>query len=465
MQCNERPMSHSFKPCRRHSGTVALILLIAMTTTAPAAPRFILITGGTAGDVYPFMSLALALQARGHEVSFVTNRAHEHLSALVPLPWTGTGSVAEFEAQLNDPDLWHPRRSLQVMQRGLEAMYRDVQDTPTQVPADEPCVLVVHPLAFAAVSVLRRVRPQARIVVAYLAPSVLRSCDHPMMFGPFLVPHWVPLSWRHWLWRQLDQAIDPVLLPALNALRSQWELPPLPHYLAHLYDDADLSLCLFPDWFAPPQSGWPAPLCMGDFQRFDPHPPTALPDELKQFLAAGPAPVIFTPGSAFRHGEVYFQRALQAVQRLGCRAIFLTGHAEHVPALLPPEVCWQAYVPLRALLPHVALVVHHGGIGTTAEALAAGTPQLVLPLAFDQFDNARRVSVLGAGRVLRAPFWRPEAGVSARALTRELRAMLDSGSLRARCREIAATHLAAPAQNAAVLTALESLLPQTRSSS
>jgi rhamnosyltransferase subunit B len=60
---------------------------------------------------------------------------------------------------------------------------------------------------------------------------------------------------------------------------------------------------------------------------------------------------------------------------------------------------WQS--PLsKERLPLCAAVVHHGGIGTTARALAAGTPQLVLPLAWDQPDNAARVCRLGAGRSL-----------------------------------------------------------------
>jgi rhamnosyltransferase subunit B len=50
------------------------------------------------------------------------------------------------------------------------------------------------------------------------------------------------------------------------------------------------------------------------------------------------------------------------------------------------------------LLPQVAALVHHGGIGTTAAALAAGIPQLIAPFAFDQFDNAARTVRLGVGQ-------------------------------------------------------------------
>src|SRR6202012_1799180 len=72
------------------------------------------------------------------------------------------------------------------------------------------------------------------------------------------------------------------------------------------------------------------------------------------------------------------------------------GRAAARAGVLPGRRC-RAYVPLRALLPRCAALVHHGGIGTTAEALRAGVPQVIVPLAFDQFDNAARVRALGAG--------------------------------------------------------------------
>ena len=82
---------------------------------------------------------------------------------------------------------------------------------------------------------------------------------------------------------------------------------------------------------------------------------------------------------------------------------------------------WQPYAPFDVLLPRVALLVHHGGIGTTAEALRAGVPQLVLPFAFDQFDNGRRVQQMGAGSVL------PAAQAHVRRLHQEIARLLVRG--------------------------------------
>ena len=53
------------------------------------------------------------------------------------------------------------------------------------------------------------------------------------------------------------------------------------------------------------------------------------------------------------------------------------------------------------LFPYAAAIIHHGGIGTTAQALRAGKPQLVIPFFADQPDNAGRVARLGVGRSLK----------------------------------------------------------------
>ena len=68
----------------------------------------------------------------------------------------------------------------------------------------------------------------------------------------------------------------------------------------------------------------------------------------------------------------------------------LTRYPEQLPPALPASVRHERYVPFSAILPRCAAIVHHGGIGTCAQALAAGIPQLVSPFGFDQPDNAVR---------------------------------------------------------------------------
>ena len=122
-----------------------------------------------------------------------------------------------------------------------------------------------------------------------------------------------------------------------------------------------------------------------------------LEPELKAFLDAGAAPVVFTPGTGHHHARQFFETALALKEKLGCRAVFLTSQTTQVPADLPAGIFVAAYAPFSAVLPHASVFVHHGGIGTIAQSLAAGVPQLVVEMALDQHDNAERVARLGVG--------------------------------------------------------------------
>jgi rhamnosyltransferase subunit B len=76
--------------------------------------------------------------------------------------------------------------------------------------------------------------------------------------------------------------------------------------------------------------------------------------------------------------------------------------------------------------------VHHGGIGSCAQALRAGLPQLLWPQAYDQHDNALRLQTLGVG--LRLPGPTPDAA----SLTRQLGRLLRSADVAIACRRHAA---------------------------
>jgi rhamnosyltransferase subunit B len=89
--------------------------------------------------------------------------------------------------------------------------------------------------------------------------------------------------------------------------------------------------------------------------------------------------------------------AAQVVVKLGCRAVFLTTKVDQVPKNLPDQIFVTAYAPFSLILPRASVMVHHGGIGTTSQCLAAGIPQLVVHMTLDQPDNAARIERLGVG--------------------------------------------------------------------
>jgi rhamnosyltransferase subunit B len=401
--------------------------------------HFVVATCGTAGDMHPFLSLAKALQGRGHKVTFLAPEVHEKLVLQACLPFKAYGTRENYFAAINDPDLWDDRKAFIVLWGSLCPSLGEVRDFVAALPAGERCVVLAHPLLLPAAALARTVRSDLLIVGAYLAPINLRSYHDLLTIGSLRVPQWFPIGWRRLLWRLIDsRVVNPIFLPTLNAKRQANGLPPVSHFFDHMYGIPDLSLGLFPSWFCEQQVDWPAPFQRGEFQLYEPNPDQVLSPELQAFLAAGEAPIAFTPGTGHRHAASYFANALVAVMRLGRRAVFLTPHREQVPSELPSAVLWQAYVPFHALLPRVSALVHHGGIGTTAEALRAGIPQLVVPLAFDQFDNGIRVRNLGVGDSL------PASRMHARNLTKALRAILSSTSIETQCAAVAARFSTTP---------------------
>jgi rhamnosyltransferase subunit B len=404
-----------------------------------ARPHVLVVAVGTAGDMYPFLRIARELLARGHRVTMLGPQAHAGAAARAGVPFHGLGTEAEYRATLDHPDVWHPRKGFGVL---WAAMRDNIDALPRYLaaqPAGERFVILAHPLALVGAALARAQHPRLRVVAGWLAPANLRTLHDPLLIGPLPIPRWLPRSWRHWLWRRVDAAlVDPVAVPDINIARARHGLPPIRHFIDHMQAVPDAHLTLFPPWFAATPPDWPRPLVEGLFALYDPNLEAGLAPGLEQFLREGSAPLLLTPGSGNRQARRWLARAVEAAQRLGRRALVLTPHREQVPSQLPPGILWLPYVPLRPLLAHAAALVHHGGIGTTAEALRAGVPQLIIPLAYDQFDNGARVEALAAGRMLAG------ARAGPRAIAAALRGMFESDAIRAGCAR-AARLAAAPA--------------------
>ena len=131
------------------------------------------------------------------------------------------------------------------------------------------------------------------------------------------------------------------------------------------------------------------------------------------------------------HGARFFAASVEACRKMGRRGILLSRCGEQVPQELPSGIRHFEFVPLRLLLPRAAALVHHGGIGTLGQALTAGVPQLVMPMTYDQPDNAARLRRLGVSETIKPSAYR--APVVARALDR----LLTSPEIRERCAKIA----------------------------
>ena len=438
----------------------------------PVAPHHVvLIAIGSSGDVHPLVGLGLALQRRGHRVTVATNDHFAPLLARVGLGFASLGSVEEFNTALNNPDVWHPARGLKaIVDSGVGELAGRVCDLlATQLVQDAEQGLRPTVAAGTLLAVGARIA-QERLGLRYasvgFAPSVVRSRIAmprlPLLPLPPRTPMWVKTAlW--WLGDTL--VVDPLLAPPINAVRARVGLPPVRGIARHWWYSQQLNICMWPPMFGAVQADWPANSVLTGFPMYDEAGSTGslgnagneasepLPAELTAFLAQpGGAPLVFTPGSAMRFGHDFFAAAASACQRLQRRGILLTRYPEQLPDALPPDVLHVAYAPFSQLLPHAAVLVHHGGIGTTSQALAAGVAQLVMPMAHDQFDNAQRVRQLGVGD------WLPRRRFTAARVAARLQHLLTDNGVAQATRAVASQLKQAPDGCAAAADAMESLM-------
>jgi len=385
---------------------------------------------GSAGDNFPYIGLGTELVRRGHDVTVFTSEPFIDFARRCGLASVQLGSTDEYRETTADPDVFHPRRGFAAVMKYVREYQQRLRAALGEHFVPGETIVVAHALDFVS-----RCLHEARgwpIVTVHLAPIVLRTLHRtPVMSGTTdlsFLPRWA----KRILWHVADRwMIDPHAAPIVNELRAEFALPPVRSVFKDWIHSPLRTIGLFPDWYGPPQPDWPPQLRLTGFPLFDAPPGVAAPDAVESFLGAGEPPIVFTPGSANRHARAFFAAAAGACRRLGRRGLLLTSHGEDVPRPLPDGVTHADFAPLSRILERCAAIVHHGGIGTTAAGLAAGVPQLVMPLSHDQPDNAARVLRLGAGeRLMPKRFTERNVG-------EKLAALLASERVRARCRELA----------------------------
>lgn len=392
--------------------------------------RIVFATFGSLGDLYPYVAIARELNRRGHRpvvASFAEFREAVKTAGVefAPLrPAMSTfGERAAMMERLVDP--WGGPELLVrgIFMPHLRESYEDLARA-----CRDADLLVTHPLAFAGPLLAQK--EGVRWVSTALSPMTMFSAIDPPLFPA--------APWMRWA-RRLGVSAYRMVFRIPRAMVRRWESPlrafraelglPPTDALAQLEGQYSplRHLALFSHVLAAPQPDWPPNTVVCGFPRYDGAPRDARThSELEAFLASGEPPVVFGLGSsAVMVAGGFWRAATEAARNLGRRAILLTGDPPGSLGPVPPTVKVFQYLPYSAVFPRAAAAVHSGGIGTLAQALAAGRPQLIVPVAFDQPDNARRAVGLGLARSL--PFRKAGAGPLARAL-RELLASADAAA-------------------------------------
>lgn len=413
--------------------------------------KAVLVALGSAGDVHPFLAVGQALAARGHEVEILANPVFAESVAQDRFAFTAVGTVGDFTRTIRHPLLWHPVNGFGVMWRGLlQPAIEPVYTRLAEIASETHCVVLASPVAFGAR--LAQEKLGVPLVCAYTAATMLRSVADPLTIANWRVPTMLPSSARKLAWSLLDYfKLEPMAAPALNQLRARIGLPPVSgSVFGHWMHSPLQGVTLFPDWFAAKAKDWPAGVSQAGFPLYDGDISRAEDHALDQFLEQGAAPVVFAPGTAAMDTARFFDAAMGACTRLKMRAILVGGDAPPPGSRLSADIHHTPYAPFGQLLKGARAVVHHGGVGTLAQALRAGIPQVTVPRAYDQFDNGMRLETLGVGSAL------PHTKLSQEMLATALDDLLRDATVTGACVE-AKNKMDPESARAAVCCVLEAL--------
>lgn len=359
------------------------------------SPRAIITALGSRGDVNPMLAIAIALKQIGFRPLVIVAEPYVDVVTALGLEAEIGISKELFAATIHHPDIWRPILGPRLLLGGLVAptlahLYGLI------AKHHEPgrTVLLAHPLDLAS-RVFRDAHPETPLASIHLAPATIRCYHDP----PQLSGGWLSVRNPEWAVRTAYRVVDRLLLRRwieipLNGFRRTLNLPPVRRPMEHWWYSPDRVLCLFPKSFGP--TGLDDRFIACGFPHFD-GPESNRIEPLSCLTTFTGPPIVFTPGSAHVGARKFFEIAVRYCREEQVEGLMLTADQSQMPSKLPKNVVVSGYVPLGRLLPNCRAIVHHGGIGTTSQALAAKIPQLICPMAFDQFDNGRRIAKWGLG--------------------------------------------------------------------
>jgi rhamnosyltransferase subunit B len=398
--------------------------------------RIVLTSFGTLGDIHPLIALAFELQRRGHHPVLAVPELFRPKIASLGFEFAPVGPILDPEdnqlvAMLMDirkgtertlREILFPaiRQSYQELLAAVEAKGGADLMLAGELVYQAPIVAEVTGIPWAS-HVLAPLSFFSRYDAPVLPPYPMLARLQPALPGMGRViarfARWVTRSWPEPIYQ----------------LRSELGLGRGPDPIFEAKHSPSLVLAMFSPLLGEPQPDWPAATKVTGFVFYDGDAGHRdLPLELESFLQQGPPPLVFTLGSAavLDAGDFY-QQSLLAAGLMGQRAVLLVGSdPRNIPREIPENVCVANYAPYSKLFPRASVIIHQGGVGTTAHALKSGKPMLVMPYSHDQPDNARRVRRLGVARVLRRRRY------SAETAARHITTLLEKGRVRRRAARI-----------------------------
>jgi len=391
--------------------------------------KVLLTSHGSTGDIYPAIRLGRALARAGHEVRYATvSLFREEIEragityVYLPPDWDEAG-FAEAMRDLNKAS--NPLQLLEIiyaeslpfLDEVLNILERELRD------AD----VFVSSYLFAHMSAIARKRgvPAAVLTFAHnVAPSAAYPPDgFPRLLG---APKSLRRAWNRTWWRVSDAALRRRINRVVGEHLDRHGIERARSFLLEPADRALVTVS--PSLFRRDEPLNERFVYTGYLRWQAPEDPE-IDGRVAGFRGAERVPIL-------TFGSVTFEQTRKIMTRFmrnwpeGEKIVIQSGWAGLTIERPPATMLRVGRVSHDQLFRHASMVIHHGGAGTTASALHAGVPQIVIPHIADQGFFAREVERLGAGRALKRRKWPEDLPAAVRATERDER-------MRARAAELA----------------------------
>lgn len=366
--------------------------------------RITLTTFGSYGDLHPTIALALALQKAGHSVLIGTSAAYQQKIERAGIPFVAIrpDQILDETLVVRALDPFHGPVTVirDLMDAVVEETYADIEKL-----LERTDLFITSPLSIA--TVLVATKHQVPWISTVLAPTSFFSVYDPPVFPNLL--------WARRLLKHAPRLIHRAVLKLGRLVTYNWWLKTRklkqrqhitglenPIFSGQFSPLANLAL--FSKTLGQPQPDWPKGTIQTGFLFYDKEESSHLSNELRCFIESGAAPIVFTLGSIMMmDARDFFIVAAEVAIELKQRAVIIYGKERHqnIAALSPHrDIYCCDYAPYSEVFPLGSVVVHQGGVGTSAQVMRAGVPALVIPFSFDQPDNAYRMQRRGTSRTI-----------------------------------------------------------------
>ena len=367
--------------------------------------RILITTFGSTGDIYPMLALAHEFNSQGHTVRCASTPLFRDDVARAQAEWVDIPPHWDSEKYKQAScELCAQKSALRQLRYIYKRASEDYQECLDILEQELPeCDLFIGSYIFPS---FRKIAEKHNVPFAVIAfcNNTVPSVDFP----PDVVPNlnWLPKAlsrnWNRLWWNLANYGIDNSLNRFLLKKSGVKLQKPFKNFC---YDPAEkVIVAVSPSLFYPKEAAINKRFVYSGYLRFQAKEDEEIERECKAFCEGKKVPILNFGSITFKFASnalEYFLKLWPQEKKL----IVQTGWAEFQPKGDRPNVLTVGKVSHDQLFKHASVVFHHGGAGTTASALHAGCPQLIMPKVGDQPYWAKQVMRLGVGLRVSPDFW------------------------------------------------------------